>query len=186
MVKSAMQTSAANLIHLFVTALALVPLLSGMGCAAYQKNVEAEQRLFSDAPGRGTIDEAMRSRIIRYRFVTVNLHMIAAAEKTNQLLSSSGSALELNLFDDAIFSAVLDRRQVLSETSVVWLGHIEGFKDSQVSLAVDGNVMVGNVRIQQSLYQVRYLGDGTHVLYQIDPTAFPPDSDPVVAPSDRQ
>jgi hypothetical protein len=186
MVKSAMQTSAANLIHLFVTALALVPLLSGMGCAAYQKNVEAEQRLFSDAPGRGTIDEAMRSRIIRYRFVTVNLHLIAAAEKTNQLLSSSGSALQLNLFDDAIFSAVLDRREVLSETSVVWLGHIEGFQDSQVSLAVDGNVMVGNVRIQQSLYQVRYLGDGTHVLYQIDPTAFPPDSEPVVAPSDRQ
>lgn len=186
MVKSAMQTSPASLIHLLVTALALVPLLSGMGCAAYQKNVEAEQRLFSDAPGRGTIDEAMRSRIIRYRFVTVNLHLIAAAEKTNQLLSSSGSALELNLFDDAIFSAVLDRREVLSETSVVWLGHIEGFQDSQVSLAVDGNVMVGNVRIQQSLYQVRYLGDGTHVLYQIDPTAFPPDSEPVVAPSDRQ
>lgn len=186
MVKSAMQTSAANLIHLFVTALALAPLLSGMGCAAYQKNVEVEQRLFSDAPGRGTIDEAMRSRIIRYRFVTVNLHMIAAAKKTNQLLSSSGSALQLNLFDDATFSAVLDRREVLSETSVVWLGHIEGFQDSQVSLAVDGNVMVGNVRIQQSLYQVRYLGDGTHVLYQIDPMAFPPDSEPVVAPSDRQ
>ncbi len=186
MVKSAMQTSPASLIHLFVTALALVPLLSGMGCAAHKKNVEAEQRLFSDAPDRGKIDEAMRSRIIRYRFVTVNLQMIAGAEKNNQLLSNSGSALQLNLFDDAIFSAVLDRREVLSETSVVWLGHIEGFQDSQVSLAVDGNVMVGNVRVQQSLYQVRYLGNGTHVLYQIDPTAFPPDSKPVVAPSDRQ
>jgi hypothetical protein len=135
---------------------------------------------------RAKIDEAMRSRIIRYRLVTVNLQMIAGAEKNNQLLSNSGNALQLNLFDDAIFSAVLDRREVLSETSVVWLGHIEGFQDSQVSLAVDGNVMVGNVSVQQSLYQVRYLGDGTHVLYQIDPTAFPPDSEPLLAPSDHK
>ena len=186
MVKSAMQTSPVSLIHLFVTALAVVPLLSDMGCAAQKKNIEPEQRLFSDAPDRGKIDQAMRSRIIRYRFVTVNLQMIAAAKETNQSLSNPGSALQLNLFDDAIFSVVLDRREVLSETSVVWLGHIEGLQDSQVSLAVDGNVMVGNIRIQQSLYQVRYLGDGTHVLYQIDPTAFPPDSEPLVAPSDRK
>ena len=40
MVKSAMQACPASLIHLLVTALALVPLLSGMGCAAYKKNVE--------------------------------------------------------------------------------------------------------------------------------------------------
>jgi hypothetical protein len=187
MVKSAMQASPANLIHLLVAALALVPLLSGMGCAAYQKNVgEAGQRLFSDVTHRGNIDEAMRSKIIRYRFVTMNLHMITGTEKTNQLRSNYTSTLQLNLFDDAIFMAVLDRREVLSETSVVWLGHIEGFQDSQVTLAVDGNVMAGNVRIQQSLYQVRYLGEGTHVLYKIDPTAFPPDSEPVLAPSDRQ
>jgi len=188
MVKSAMQASPVNLIHLLVAALALVPLLSGMGCAAFQKNVgaEAEQRLFSDVTHRGNIDEAMRSKIIRYRFVIVDLHMITGTEKTNQLRSNYTSTLQLNLFDDAIFRAVLDRREVLSETSVVWLGHIEGFQDSQVTLAVDGNVMAGNVRIQQSLYQVRYLGEGTHVLYQIDPTAFPPDSEPVVAPSDRQ
>ena len=106
-----MQALPANLIHLLVAALALVPLLSGMGCAAYQKNVgEAEQRLFSDVTHRGNIDEAMRSKIIRYRFVTMNLHMITGTEKTNQLRSNYTSTLQLNLFDDAIFMAVLDRR----------------------------------------------------------------------------
>ena len=60
MVKSAMQTSPVSLIHLFVIALAVVPLLSDMGCAAQKKNIEPEQRLFSDAPDRGKIDQAMK------------------------------------------------------------------------------------------------------------------------------
>jgi hypothetical protein len=164
-----------------MAALTLVPLLSGMSCAAYQKNVEAEERLFSEAPPRDKIDEAMRSKMIRYRFVTVNLQIITGQRKGNQYSSS----LQLNLFDDAIFRAVLDRREVRSETSVVWLGHIEGVENSQVTLAVEGGIMAGNIRIRQRLYQVRYAREGTHVLYQIDPTAFPPDSEPLVAPIDR-
>src|SRR4030095_4575180 len=133
-----MQASPANLIHLLVAALALVPLLSGMGCAANQKNVEAEaeQRLFSDVTHKGNIDEAMRSKIIRYRFVTMNLHMITGTEKTNQLRSNYTSTLQLNLFDDAIFMAVLDRREVLSETSVVWLPHLQGCHDRQERLSL--------------------------------------------------
>jgi hypothetical protein len=119
--------------------------------------------------------------MIRYRFVTVNLEIITGVRKSNQ----SSRSLELNLFDDAIFRAVLDRREVRSETSAVWLGHIEGVENSQVTLAVEGGIMAGNIRIRQNLYQVRYAGEGTHVLYQIDSTAFPPDSEPLVAPMDR-
>jgi len=177
-----MHGSPVNRIQLFTAALVMVPLLFGMSCAGSQKNLEVEKRLFDDATGRGKIDEAMRPKIIRYRFVSVNLHTIIGPEKTNQY----SSTLQLNLFDDAIFRAVLDRREVLSETSVVWLGHIEGVQNSQVTLAIEGGVMAGNVRIRQSLYQVRYVGDGTHVLYQIDPTAFPSDSEPVLAPSNRK
>jgi hypothetical protein len=176
------KTSRSNLIHRIVAALALVPLLSVVSCAAYQKSVEAKERLFSEAPQRGTIDEAMRSKIIRHRFVTVNVQSITGVRKSNQYTGS----LELNLFDDAIFKAVLDRREVRSETSVVWLGHIEGVENSQVTLAAEGGIIAGNIRIRESLYQVRYIGEGTHVIYQIDPTAFPPDSGPLVAPFDRQ
>jgi hypothetical protein len=163
-------------IHRLVAALTLVPLLSATSCAAYQKSVEAGERLFSEATHTGTIDEAMRSKIIRYRFVTVNLQTITGPKN---------SSLELNLFDDAIFKAVLDRREIRSESSFVWLGHIEGVENSQVTLAVEGGIIAGNFRIRQSLYQVRYIGEGTHVLYQIDPTAFPPDSRPLVAPMGR-
>jgi hypothetical protein len=181
MVKSAMRAAPANLMRLFLVVLGLIPLLSGMGCAAYQKNVEREERLFSATTPKAKIDEAMKSKIIRYRFVAVNLYMITGAEKSDQY----NRTLQLNLFDDAIFRVVLDRREVRSEASFVWLGHIEGVENSQVTLAVEDGIMAGNIRIRQSFYQVRYIGEGTHVLYQIDPTAFPPDSEPVAAPSDR-
>src|SRR5262245_4248785 len=179
MVKSVMETAPAKLIDRFL-ALASIPSLLGIGCATHHNNVEEKQSLFSEASYQGAIDEAMRSRIIRYRFVAVNLDLITGQKRSNQY----SSTLQLNLFDDAIFTAILDRRDGRSETSIVWFGHIEGIEDSQVTLAVESGIIAGNVRIQQTFYQVRYVGEGTHVLYQINPAVFPPDSKPLAVPND--
>lgn len=170
---------------IIVIAVGVLKLAYGDICLAAE--AEERPRIFSGLPDSLTAqakDQVIDPTVSRARSVTVNWSAVNDTDATSQKQAAGESGLTLNLFDDAIFRAVLDRREVLSETSVVWLGYVEGFQDSQVTLAVDGSVMAGNVRIRQSLYQVRYIGEGTHVLYQIDPTAFPPDSEPVVAPGD--
>ena len=46
---------------------------------------------------------------------------------------------------------------------------------SQVTLIVEDGVLVGNLRVPGGSYEVRYLANGLHAVYQINPAAFPPD-----------
>jgi hypothetical protein len=88
----------------------------------------------------------------------------------------------LNLFDDATFSAVLDRRHFRTEKSFSWFGRVEGVKNSRVTLAMENGVMAGNIVVGESRYQVRYASDNAHVILEIDPKAFPKDLQPLIPP----
>jgi hypothetical protein len=74
---------------------------------------------------------------------------------------------------------VLDRWEDRSTTSFNWPGHIEGIPSSQVTLVVEDGVMVGNIRVADSFFQIRYLGAGLHVVQQINESGFPPDGEPI-------
>ena len=62
-----------------------------------------------------------------------------------QKQAAGESVLILNLFDDAIFKVVLDRREVRSKKSAIWLGHIERIDKSQVTLVIEEGVIAGNI-----------------------------------------
>jgi hypothetical protein len=142
--------------------------------------------LFSPAAhARGTIDEAMRPRIIRYRFVNVNLRLLAPAKGRLRETPAAAAIVMLNLFEDAVFPAVPDRRESRSAGSFTWFGHIDGVESGQVTLVVDNGVISGNIRLDHSFYQIRYAGGGTHVIYQIDPNAFPDEGKPLSVPGPR-
>ena len=71
---------------------------------------------------KAKIDEAMKSKIIRYRFVAVNLHMITGAEKSDQY----NRTLQLNLFEISMLSLGSSltggrsvRKQVLSGSATL-------------------------------------------------------------------
>ena len=85
----------------------------------------------------------------------------------------------MNLFDDAIFVAVLDRRAARSDKTFTELGYIEGIEKSQLTLVVKDGVMVGNIRVADSYFQVRYVGANIHVARQVDESRFPRDGEPI-------
>jgi hypothetical protein len=160
-----------------------VLLAIAIGCTVPQSYAGADNRLFSLAdPSRGKIDEAMRSRIIRHRFVNVDIRLLAPSQEPLKNSTAAGGVVVLNLFEDAVFRAVLNRRETRSRGSFTWFGHIEGVRDSQVTLVVEDDVLSGNIRLDRSFYQIRYAGEGTHVIYQIDPNAFPEEGKPLSVP----
>ena len=144
---------------------------------------EAEERpgIFSGLPDSLTAqakDQVIDPTVSRARSVTVNWSAVNDTDATSQKQAAEGSGLTLNLFDDAIFRAVLDRREVRSK-SVIWLGHIEGIDKSQVTLVIEDNVMAGNIRLPGAYFQVRYAGSGLHSVRQIDESQFPPEGQPI-------
>ena len=144
---------------------------------------EAEERpgIFSGLPDSLTAqakDRVIDPTVSRARFVTVNWNAMNDGDATSQKQAAGESGLIVNLFDDAIFRAVLDRREVRSK-SVIWLGHIEGIDKSQVTLVIEDAVMAGNIRLPGAYFQVRYVGPGLHSVRQIDESHFPPEGEPI-------
>jgi hypothetical protein len=120
--------------------------------------------------GEGTIERA--------RVVGVDFAQLVAPGGMPQN-PQPGSMLALNLFEDVAYTAVLDRVESSPQGGVTWLGHIEDTPLSQVTLVVNDGVLVGNVTSPEGLFQVRYLGDGLHAVYEIDLSAYPPEAEPV-------
>jgi hypothetical protein len=80
--------------------------------------------------------------------------------------------LTLNLFDDVVVTAILDRL-VDNQGSKTWIGHVEGEQDSEVFLTLRGNTMSGNVQIGDKTYEIEFKGNNQHDITQVDPDKNP-------------
>lgn len=133
---------------------------------------DSQPRLFIASPEAGR--EIDWPGVVRQRFVTVDLQLLASATR-----------LTLNLFDDSSYTAVLDSRQSRREAlgaeagdGLIWQGHIEGVLGSQVTLVSGTSWVAGNIFTTTGRdYIVRYADDGinsVHGVYEIDASRIPP------------
>jgi len=169
-----------------IRALRFAVLMFGTACATGQISVGADKRLFAPliAPAEA-IEQAQIPRVTRRRFVRVEFDLLSVTDDPSEPKAATKGRFLLNLFDDATFKAVLNRREVRSDKSFTWFGRVEEIEDSQITLVVEDGVLVGNVRVHDAAYQVRYIGAGVHVIDHIDPRTFPPESAPVGVPRGR-
>ena len=148
-------------------------------CNAFPTEEETKRELFSPVTDRGSVKLATGPTVMRARFVNINFGLLSVPTEPSEEHAGTTNALRLNLYEDVTLNAVLDRIERRTQDSFTWFGHIQGTETSQVTLVVEREVMVGNIRVRGALYQVRYVGEGTHVIYQINAQAFPPDSEPL-------
>lgn len=130
--------------------------------------------LFIQANAPENMSTRSYSTVMRDRFVKVDFGLL---EESVSVGNDTGSqiALSVNLFDDTLYQAILDSLEQNAPEGFVWIGHLDGVEYSRVTLVVEGNVMSGNITLPGSIYQVRYVGEGIHAIYQIDQSAFPPE-----------
>ena len=129
----------------------------------------ADETVRVPRPGQGLERATLRSRGVR-----VDLRQISAARRQR-------GPLKLNLFDDAVFEARVERVRP-TRSGHFLSGRIVGQPAGEMALVVSGSVVVGTVRTPQETYTIRSLGSGRHVVRQIDPSALPPGAPPVESP----
>ncbi len=56
---------------------------------------------------------------------------------------------------------------------------VRRIKHSQAILVVDDGIMAGNITTPGAFYQVRYVDNGVHAIYEINQSAFPEEAPPV-------
>jgi hypothetical protein len=151
--------------------LMLALLITSLNVFAASTHDPVSMQLFPDADKSGTLDTASDPTIVRTRYVDVNFRILEATEV--------GGAVLFDLFEDVVFTAVLDRLEAASLGGYSWIGHLRGVDHSQVVLVVAGGQIAGNITLPGGIYQIRYAGDGVHAIYEIDQSAFPVEAEPV-------
>jgi hypothetical protein len=161
---------------LLLAVLSLTLLLFGASATA----APPDDGLFVDVARTPTVSQISKPTVLRTRYVDVKLNLLdgAAAPAKSRLAVSAGKTITLNLFADVKFTAVQDRARV-SPQGLVWTGHLDGVKNSAVTLIVRNSTLVGNIRTPKAYYQVRYVGNRVHAIYQVNEKTFPPDRKPL-------
>ena len=110
--------------------------------------------------------------VLRQRVVRVD-HEILATVRLRAARAYRANVLRLNLFDDVVLHTAVDR---MGPTSAgYWLsGQIEGSPLGSMTLVVNGDVVVGAVRVPGAAYAIRAVGSGVHAVRQLDAAALLP------------
>ncbi len=122
-------------------------------------------RLFLDSHLIGTlrsgaIDESL---IILRRACQINFEKLAKVEEDKP------ECLLLNLFDDTVFIALLDRIETDPMLGgYAWIGRLEGIKDSEVTLVFKDGRLSGTIIFPGGHFQVRHAEDSVHEIREID------------------
>jgi hypothetical protein len=103
------------------------------------------------------------SAVSRSRATKINWHLLT------QLNPDGKSTLQFNLFEDVAYAAVFERKETRSPTRYTWFGRLAGIEHGEFILVVEQDVLVASIRAPgQKVFQIRFLGEGLHVIEEID------------------
>jgi hypothetical protein len=138
-------------------------LLSASACAT--SRAACAGGIFTDAARAGAREAGPGPRARRQRRVTVDAGRVGPAV----------DRVTLNLFPDVCVIAHRERTTRPGGGALHWQGRVPGAEPGTVTLVVDDGLMVGTIRLGPEVYEIRYAGEGVHVIIDVDATKFPRD-----------
>lgn len=158
-----------------LAAIALTFVALGTGCGAGPQSGSdeaARSAIFADADGEAEADPQANdpSEISRRRrYVRVNTQALAAAIGAAE--QGSTRVFKINMFQDEDVTVVLEDVVRVSSDNVTATGRIVGDSDSAVTLVMNKDVLLVNVRRGNTdqEYEVRYVGKGLHRIRELLP-----------------
>jgi hypothetical protein len=154
---------------------------------------ERGQALFKDLTPqvRDTLDEKAKvvvekdKTVTRIRHALLDRDYLFAKAIQPSLDARPTSPVVLNLFDDVSLTLLTDRVEALSPSRFNWIGSVEGAQKSRAVFVVKDNSVLGNIRVNGKLYQIRPAAEGAHAIREIDPRAFPDELPPDEPPNNQ-
>ncbi len=113
---------------------------------------------------RGTALQPSHPATRRRREVSVDIGRLA------RVPHEGGAALMLNLFDDLVLTAIIERRTPTRSGGYALSGVLAGVPGGSVTLVVNGKVVAGMVRLPGGVYRIRPADGDSHAIIQIDPS----------------
>ena len=96
-----------------------------------------------------------------------------------QQLGSTVNELTLNLFDDAVFTGLVERTAPTFSGGYALSGRLAGVELGTVTMVVNGDVVAGMVWTPEATYRISAARGGLHAIRQVDRSRLPPLGDPL-------
>ncbi len=107
--------------------------------------------------------------IARSRFVTINENARSALPTNPDYAVQQ--IKHLNLFEDVILTAELDRIEVNRSGSYSWIGHVAGAEFSDVILVINGPYLTGHITTSTGTYNITPVTGNIHRIAEINSSA---------------
>ncbi|HDL85108.1 MAG TPA: hypothetical protein ENH11_02050 [Candidatus Acetothermia bacterium] len=134
-------------------ALSVTVLLFASACAFTQGLMENEA-LFRSVPSeQGSLALAGVHGVARFRFITVETSQLGTIAPDGRLVPAS--TVLLNLFDDMVVLAALDRLEGNPAEGWIWVGHVTSPSTGTVILAFNGTTVSCTAVVEGRRFQIR-------------------------------
>ena len=136
--------------------------------------------LFFSAENTDDIEARQAPTIVRSRFVKIDSSLLLNPKENFIAEPGDEIRLILNIFKSIEFSVLIYKIKKNRSGSYSWYGKLKNVPFGTVTLVVKDGEVYGMVSKPNFTYQIRHIADGIHVVYEIDPSKFPPLSEPLV------
>ena len=135
--------------------------------------------LFLSVENAKDIQVKQNPTIVRSRLVNVDFSLLPDLGKNFTAELGGEIRLILNAFQGTEFTVLIQKIIKKRSGSYAWYGILKDFPLSRVTLVLNKNTVFGSISKAGFFYQIRPVSDGIHVVYEIDPSKFPPTSEPI-------
>ena len=162
-----------------VAAAACILILLALACfqgsatSVLAADFRADVGLFSDFIRTPTkqIGSAESPAVLRSRLVSIQWQLLPPADSRGTAEVQVPTKLTLNLFEDALFTAVLERLEA-GFAGLAWIGRLDGIPGSEVTLVYNEDSLSGSVTFDNASFQIRPMDESLYVIREIDPSLF--------------
>ena len=85
------------------------------------------------------------------------------------------SEIVLDLTSDTSHEMVIDSKTPGALSTMVIQGHVQNAAHSDVTLVIKDRSIAGTIRMGTRVFRIQPIGDGEHLLVELDPEKLPPD-----------
>ena len=160
-----------------------ITLVRNTGQTTTSAGAEAQSAaLFSAVtqPPAPSLPPAVRARTLRSRVVTMDLEQVqaghtkdaASSTRSSSPAPAPGTTLTLNLFDDVVVTARVERTAPTFSGGYSVAGHLVEEPLGTLTLVVNGETVSGTVRLPAETYQIRSMGDGLYAISEVEEPPF--------------
>ena len=158
---------------LFVLALLPATAATGQSVGVFAPADSASAQVAVSSTASVDDGMTMRRRVVTVDFGMLDRAQASAARRTEPGAAEAPVTLALNLFDDTVFTALVERTAPTFSGGYSVAGRLAGEPLGAMTLVVNGETLAGTVRAFGGTYRIRSAGAGLFAISEVDLSRFP-------------